>query len=81
MSKLEEAVYKVQQERLRTSVAGLIYRQAFDSFTSPKVGRAIDIECACHYQHSQHFCRVLHIEVDRPVMDPLPQYYRSFRQS
>ena len=81
MSKLEEAVYEVQQERLQTSVAGVICGQALDGFTSPEVGRAIDIERAFHYQHSEHFCRVLHIEVDRPIMDPLSQYYRSFRHS
>jgi len=79
--KLEKAVDKVQQEWLRTSVASMICGQAPDGFTSPEVGCAIDIEGACHYQHSQHCCGVLHIEVDRPVLDPLPQNYNSFRQS
>ena len=70
-SQLEEAVDKIQQERMRTSVAGMTSGQASDGFTSPEVGRAIDVEHACHYQHSQHCCWVLHIEVDRPVLNPL----------
>ena len=78
-SQLEEAVDKIQQERVRTSVADMTFGQAIDGSTSPEVGPAINIERACHYQHSQHCCWVLHIEVDRPVLNPLPQNYHSFQ--
>jgi len=80
-SKLEEAVDKIQQEWLRISVAGTTFGQAIDGLASPEVGWARNIESACHYQHSQHCCGVFYIEVDRPVLNPLPQNYHSFRQS
>lgn len=80
-SKLEEAVDKIQQEWMRTSVADMTFGQASDGPTSPKVGRAINIERACHYQHSQHCCGVFHVEVHRSVLNPLPQNYHTFGKS